>query len=198
MEPIDHVDGVDISYLRSMAHKRCTRCRGVGHYASRGYTRGVCSCVYRHIFRNVLERYREMQFRPKAAIERLRCGALVCGFKGAEYCADVECTAKRALEPRLFLVWRHHFICERPWHECLSVLSRAGYPMDRGNFFHDVYRVQEQLGQVFEFLRPYRLSRSYFRGNFLIARQLTNGHGPGERAIAQLGHSMDQRCHPTL
>jgi hypothetical protein len=62
------------------------------------------------------------------------------------------------LEYRLF---RYHFILGADWRLCVRKLG-----MDRGNFFHSVYRIEQKLGRAFRELQPYGLFPldEYFHG----------------------------------
>jgi hypothetical protein len=61
-------------------------------------------------------------------------------------------------EHRLF---RYHFLLGADWKLCARKLS-----VDRGNFFHAVYRVEQKLGRAFRELQPYALFPldEYFNG----------------------------------
>jgi hypothetical protein len=54
-----------------------------------------------------------------------------------------------------------HFLHGRDWHTCCCKLR-----LDRGEFFHAVYRVEKLLGAVYSMLKPYALwpVREYFAG----------------------------------
>ena len=93
------------------------------------------------------------------------------GFKAAEYLADFELVARKALRdmPLEYEVFRHHCLHRLPWPACLPLISRSlGQPLSRGNFFHAVYRMEETLGRAFLELRPYSLvPREYFSGCYV-------------------------------
>jgi hypothetical protein len=61
-------------------------------------------------------------------------------------------------EHRLF---RYHFLLGADWKLCAPKLS-----VDRGNFFHAVYRIEQKLGRAFRELEPYALFPidEYFNG----------------------------------
>ena len=69
-------------------------------------------------------------------------------------------------EHRLF---RYHFLLGADWKLCTRKLG-----MDRGNFFHAVYRIEQKLGRVFRELEPYPLFPldEYFHGPSRMAPAL--------------------------
>jgi hypothetical protein len=62
------------------------------------------------------------------------------------------------LEYRLF---RFHFLLGADWKLCARRLG-----VDRGNFYHAVYRIEQKLGRTFRELQPYPLFPldEYFHG----------------------------------
>jgi hypothetical protein len=66
--------------------------------------------------------------------------------------ADFTLVSRRRLEGLEYDVFRFHFLLGADWKLCCRRLN-----MDRGSFFHTVYRVQEKLGRVFAELEPYAL-----------------------------------------
>jgi hypothetical protein len=84
------------------------------------------------------------------------------GRKNEEYVADFLLVAKRNLTEEEHRVFRFHFLLGADWRLCCRKLE-----MDKGNFFHMVYRIQRKLGLVFRELEPYPLYplRDYFTGS---------------------------------
>jgi len=74
------------------------------------------------------------------------------GRKDEEYICDFEMVTKRALDEEEYRLYRYHFILGADWKLCCRKLN-----VDRGSFFHSVYRIEEKLGRVFRELRPYPL-----------------------------------------
>jgi hypothetical protein len=74
------------------------------------------------------------------------------GIKRAEYCADFVLIARRHLSAKEFALFRMHFLEGRDFRYCCPRLG-----LDRGNFFHAVYRIEERLGRVFREITPYGL-----------------------------------------
>lgn len=84
---------------------------------------------------------------------------LMWSRKDEEYAADFHLVSRRALDPFHYRVFSYHFLLGADWKLCCRRLG-----IDRGRFFHAVYRVQEALGRVFYELEPYGLypPREYF------------------------------------
>jgi hypothetical protein len=72
--------------------------------------------------------------------------------KKEEYMADFCLIAQRRLSPTEFRILRYYHLLGADWKLCIR---RVG--MDRGSFFHVVYRVEEKLGRVFAETEPYAL-----------------------------------------
>ena len=138
--------------LLSLATLDCERCHGVG-MTPRICT--VCKCVLRAVFHRVFNHYSEIQEQHQAQ------ALLVCrsGQPEIEYMADVEHIARRHLTPGRWHLFREHILRRREWSEVAPEIG-----LDRGNFYHEVYRVEEILGKAFFETRPYGLfpPGSYF------------------------------------
>jgi len=124
----------------SMALDSCFRCHGAGVL----FSRQPCVCVARAIFRACLGRYRSIGIMQEELA--------IWGHKGMEFRADFELIARRELDAWEYRVFDLHLLQRRDWRECAARLR-----VDRGNFFHAVYRIERQLGRVFRELRPYAL-----------------------------------------
>jgi len=121
----------------------------------------------KRIFRACFEQFRDCVSREKyiskVTLDPLpgkdRRGAW--GRKDEEYIADFCLVSKRTLTEMEYRIFRNHFLLGADWKLCCQKLS-----MDRGNFFHSVYRLQQKLGRVFRELEPYGLFPvdDYFHG----------------------------------
>jgi hypothetical protein len=89
-----------------------------------------------------------------------RRGGAPFGRPREEFCADFELLARRYLDAWHWRLFRLHFVRGLEWRECAARLG-----VDRGNFFHGVYRVEMALGRIFAEVRPYGLFPvdAYFR-----------------------------------
>jgi hypothetical protein len=126
-----------------------------------------CNCVLRSIFRACLARFRHCatkeRYMTKISLE-LRPGrerSFTWGRKDEEYLADFILVARRSLTEVEYKLFTYHFLLGADWRLCCRRLS-----IDRGAFFHSVYRIEQALGRVFRELEPYALFPldEYFHG----------------------------------
>ena len=134
-----------------------------------------CSCVLRRIFRSCYAKFRFCASNAKP-LGRVRLEAVKgsegnfnWGMKDEEYMADFCLVSKRALEPDEYQLFRYHFLLGADWRLCCRRLN-----MDRGSFFHQLYRIEQKLGRVYRELRPHALFPldEYFGGT--IRRNLSD------------------------
>jgi hypothetical protein len=117
-----------------------------------------CNCVYRAIFRTCYNRFRACSVSAEhigaVALEFCagREGRRTYGRKKEEYVADFCLVSRRHLGPSEYQLFKYHFLLGADWKLCCRKLK-----MDRGNFFHLVYRIEHRLGRVFADLKPYGL-----------------------------------------
>ena len=76
----------------------------------------------------------------------------VWGRKDEEYIADFCLVSKRFLDEFEYKIFRFHFLLGADWRLCCRQLK-----MEKGVFFHAVYRIQQKLGRAFRELTPYPL-----------------------------------------
>jgi hypothetical protein len=74
------------------------------------------------------------------------------GRKIEEYIADFCLAGRRILNERDYKVFRYHFVLGADWRLCCRQLK-----MDKGGFFHRVYRVMAILGRELAEMQPYAL-----------------------------------------
>jgi hypothetical protein len=142
-----------------MAKASCIKCGGRG--SRQGKVSLIpCNCVLRAIFRACYARWKycdsQEKFMSKTTLS-FSAGAkhrsLRWERKNEDYIADFCLVSKRALvNPLEYRLFRLHFLLDWDWKRCCSALK-----IDRGTFFHCVYRVEQKLGRVFRELRPYGL-----------------------------------------
>ena len=96
--------------------------------------------------------------------------------------ADFCLVARRVLDDDDHRLFRYYFLLGADWQLCARRIN-----MDRGNFFHAIYRVERLLGRAFSELQPYALYPldEYFGG--------TVRRGP-----ARAHDAVEQRQHPRL
>lgn len=66
--------------------------------------------------------------------------------------ADFFLVTRRELNDFEFRLFRFHFLLGADWKLCSRRLG-----LDRGQFFHAVYRIEQKLGRIFRELQPYAL-----------------------------------------
>jgi len=117
-----------------------------------------CKCVLREIFRVCYARFRYCVEKDKTVgrvtldANQGRLRKNIWSRKDEEYCADFCLIAKRTLSEFEHRIFRYHFLLGADWRLCCRRLD-----VDRGNFFHSVYRIEQKLGRVFRELAPYGL-----------------------------------------
>jgi len=145
----------------------CVYCHGYGLVPEFHGPDEPCNCVFRAIFQICYRRYKECQALAEhvngVEIEqhRHRIGYRVYSRRLQEYTADFDLVCRRILTPEHYALFRLHFLRGAEWRECCQLLR-----MDRGSFFHDVYRIMQRAGRVFAELKPYPLYpvADYFAG----------------------------------
>jgi hypothetical protein len=103
------------------------------------------------------------------------------GRKDEEFIADFTLVARRHLTEEEHRLFRFHFLLGADWKLCTRQLK-----MDRGNFFHAVYRIEQKLGKVFRELEPYALFPldDYFHGPSRIGPQLVKPQPAREMGLS--------------
>jgi len=147
------------SEVIGLAKETCAHCLG---YGMRDINElGVpspCGCVLRSVFRICNRKFRYLATQEKhisqARMEHTngKDQRMAWGRREEEFMADFCITARRVLSEREHKLFRFHYLLGADWKLCCRQLK-----MERGNFFHEVYKVQEKLGRVFRELRPYAL-----------------------------------------
>jgi hypothetical protein len=89
-------------------------------------------------------------------------------MKNEEFMADFCLVSRRTLTDHEYRIFKYHFLLAADWKLCCRKLN-----MDRGTFFHDVYRIEQKLGRTFRELEPYALFPvdEYFNGTARSAVQ---------------------------
>jgi len=127
-----------------------------------------CNCVFRSIFRACYNRFREcvaLGEQTKAVSLELggvrQTGGHTYSRKREEFMADFCLVSRRELEDSEYQILRYFFLLGADWKICCEKLQ-----MDRGTFFHEVYRIEQILGRAFAELEPYPLYplNEYFGG----------------------------------
>jgi hypothetical protein len=170
----------------ALAMQGCAQCLGSGLRLARKGTLAPCNCVLRSIFRICYDRFLRCATQEKY-LSRIsqephlgRQRPTSWGRKDEEYVADFVLVARRTLTEFEHRLFRYHFLLGADWRLCSRKLG-----IDRGNFFHAVYRIEQKLGRVFRELEPYSLFPldEYFHGPSRLVRPEKRGAAAVERAI---------------
>ncbi|MBI2688765.1 MAG: hypothetical protein HYX27_20885 [Acidobacteria bacterium] len=78
--------------------------------------------------------------------------SMTWGRKDEEYIADFLLMARRVLDEAEYRIFRFHYLMGADWRLCTLKLK-----MDRGDFFHWLYRIEARLGREFREQEPYGL-----------------------------------------
>jgi len=183
---------MEIDWTRSetiaLAKESCTHCHGIGlRQFGRDSESIPCNCVLRNIFRACYSRFRYCVGKePHMSHARLEMvaghdGRHSWGRKDEEYIADFSLVSKRILDAEEYRIFRFHFLLGADWRLCCRQLK-----LERGVFFHMLYRIQQKLGRAFREIQPYALFPldEYFGGS--IEKLL-----PGSRRVIE----MPRRSH---
>jgi hypothetical protein len=146
------------SNVIGLAKASCKLCQGSGIWTTERRGReSPCNCVYRAIFRACYNRFRECGAGSRIGMVHLEFsrgpeGRHTFSRKREEYMADFCLVSRRVLDDFEHKIFRYHYLLGADWRLCTRQLK-----MDRGNFFHMVYRIQQKLGKALAELSPYSL-----------------------------------------
>ena len=142
----------------ALAQQSCVLCYGLGLREVRQGAPTPCACVFRAVFRACFNRFRECADKERR-ISQISLEAIpgkkhkaVYSRKDEEYIADFCLVSRRVLSESDYRIFRFHFLLGAEWKLCCQRLG-----LDRGTFYHQIYRIQERLGRVFAELQPYAL-----------------------------------------
>ena len=155
------------SRLIGLAKPSCVHCKGAGIRETPGGRHKPCYCSFRSIFRACYNRFREcaeLSHRTNAVSLESFSGhgtRRTYSRKGEEYMADFCLVARRTLDAADHEIFRYHFLLGGDWRLCCRQLR-----VEKGDFFHRLYKIERQLGKVFAELEPYPLFplNEYFGG----------------------------------
>jgi hypothetical protein len=143
----------------ALARPACAICGGEGmREKTRKTPAGPCNCVLRAVFRACYNRFRicvdQEKHMSQATLQRTtgKDSRQCWGRRNEEFVADFCLVGKRSLEAFEYRIFKFHFLLGANWKLCCRQLR-----LERGIFFHAVYRIQQKLGRVFRELLPYGL-----------------------------------------
>ncbi len=81
-----------------------------------------------------------------ASLDATRTGTArnMWGLKDEEYAADFCLISQRSLSLRQHRLFRWHYLLCADWKLCCAKEN-----MERGEFFHEIYRIEQKLGKCF-------------------------------------------------
>ena len=158
----------------------------------RGGKTTPCHCVYRAVFRACHTRFRTIALSGAYASSvkpehgflpgRNRRGY---GMKWQEYAADFVLIARRYLTGNALYIFRMHFLLGCEW---APIAAKLG--MDKGEFFHEVYRIQQRLGRLYYEIQPHSL---FPLDQYFASTQRGNG---GDEAFKDDPYCIDEEEGP--
>jgi hypothetical protein len=157
----------DRSDTIALAKESCAHCRGEGQASLNPARPKPCKCVLRAIFRACYARFRYCVTKEKSMS---RVSLVPCQGKDQkvtyarldeDYICDFCNVSRHALTNFDYNIFRYHFLLGADWRLCCRQLR-----IDRGTYFHALYRIQQRLGRVYRELEPYSLYpiSEYFAG----------------------------------
>ena len=150
-----------------LAAPHCVHCYGLGLRDSHEQGCEPCNCVLREIFRVCYGQFRfcldQAKHMNQSHLELIAgtSGNFHWGRKDEEYVADFCLVTRRTLNDSDYRIFKYHFLLGADWRMCCRKLN-----MDRGTFFHLLYRIEAKLGRMYRELQPYGLFPiyDYFEG----------------------------------
>lgn len=142
----------------ALAAAQCVHCRGIGLRSGKRDGSEPCNCVLRAIFRACYARFQQIimeeRHMGRTRLEVMPGGAWMVpeGRREEEYVADFSLVTRRHLSEFEYRIFKYHYLLGADWKLCCRKLK-----IEKGVFFHSVYRIQQRLGRVFRELKPYGL-----------------------------------------
>lgn len=143
----------DRSNTLPMASNTCRACKGMG-MVEQARTKDMlpCNCVLRAVFRACLERFTDcVNADPNTTANPVKMSNVYSRIP-QEYVGDFYLTTKRVLNEREWKLINFHHLLGADWKMCCKKLK-----MDKGNFYHALYRIEAYLGRVYADMQPYGL-----------------------------------------
>ena len=146
------------SNVIGLAKTSCNFCHGYGMRPVLRGTEAPCHCVFRAVFRACHRRFREcvaLGTQTNAVTWERNggpSGYRTYSRKREEYMADFCLISRRTLEDFEHRIFRVHYLLGADWRLCCKQLK-----LERGDFFHTIYSIEERLGRVFAEIAPYSL-----------------------------------------
>lgn len=164
-----------------LAKPSCRSCQGSGLRTVYKRREVPCHCVFRAVFRVCYHRFEECiaEGEHASTVSLELChgveGRRRYCRKREEYMADFCLVSRRLLEDSDYRIFRFHFLLAADWKLCCRQ-----FRIDRGCFYHTIYRIQDKLGRAFAELEPYPLYPvdEYFGGTIRKRPRLCSSAEP--------------------
>jgi hypothetical protein len=143
----------------ALAQQSCSSCYGLGMRSGRSQE-VPCNCVFRAIFRACHVKFRQCaskeKYMSRVSLEANPGGTrrITFGLKNEEYIADFCLVSKRVLgeDTLAYRLFKFHYLLGADYLLCCPKLG-----LNRGEFFHEAYRIEQKLGRAFRELKPHAL-----------------------------------------
>jgi hypothetical protein len=141
-----------------LASESCCYCKGDGMRAVYEDKKAPCNCVFRAAFRACYARFRECAVSGEqpgnVAWEIIGGpgGRRMYSRRHEEYMADFTLIARRELNDYDYRIFRIHYLLGAD-----GKLTAQYFKMDRGTFWHAIYRIEQRLGRAYCEIKPYPL-----------------------------------------
>jgi hypothetical protein len=141
-----------------LASESCCYCKGDGMRDIYEDKQAPCNCVFRAAFRACYDRFRESVI---AGEQPGNVGWEIIGGPGGrrmysrrheEYAADFTLIARRTLDDSDYRIFRIYHLLGADWR-----IAAKYFGLDRGNFWHAIYRIEQRLGRAYCEVEPYAL-----------------------------------------
>lgn len=183
----------------ALAMHNCAQCHGSGRRLASRKPLAPCNCVLRAIFRICYDRFlrcvTQERHLSRVSLEPHsgRSRPSTWGRKDEEFICDFTLVSMRSLDAFERKLFRYHFVLGADWKLCARQLH-----IDRGNFFHAVYRIEQKLGRMFRELEPYALYPldEYFNGSSKFCR--SSQPGRAQTARTQIARSQRLPLTPPM
>jgi hypothetical protein len=117
-----------------------------------------CNCVFRAAFRACYDRFRESVIAGEqpgnVAWEIIGGpgGRRMYSRRHEEYAADFTLIARRTLDDSDYRIFRIYHLLGADWR-----IAAKYFGLDRGKFWHAIYRIEQRLGRAYCEVEPYAL-----------------------------------------
>lgn len=189
----------------ALAKHSCTLCHGSGLRSSWGSSIVPCNCVLRAIFRACYAHFRHCQETNECLTQKSfeympASGEIAVTYdrKNEEFMADFVVIARRTLDETDLKLFRFHFLLGADWKLCCNRLG-----LDRGSFFHAIYRIQQKLGKAFRETLPYPLfpvyeylDESRQPAASLLQQPEQETYNPPGQKVTRIAPQRDEEAYP--